>query len=650
MTKFSILTDSCGTCLRRAMRKNSAASQLKLMLLTLVALLFVGGSVTAQDDETVRVVEVLWGFDGRVVAGQFMPLSILVDNLSDQPIEATARLRCVSGMVNEVGGIAVQPVFLGPNSRRWVQFYPYLTDRNAMWYFDLQTEDDRFTFPEMSQPRAIFDRYRSENEEKQSLPAVILDPPGMVTRAPTTIKHMPEEIFPPYGTAMNGLYSLFMDHVPDWEAPRQEALLSWLKCGGRLYLLQDSNNQTLRFSGVLAALNEPFPEFTVGQGTVTRYDVQRSGLQIQMVTPAVTPSYLTERDADPVADFNQRPQNTRGSAESVDDDEMFSWLRELTQPDHSWPLIALLSLCYVGLIFPGCWLLSKKRTLHFLVTYGVIAGLALVFSLLFLVIGRRGYGESTSLHSLAVARCEDDTHWNSLQYNTLFVTGGDRYRIEEKNRQTLIGSGALDERVEAVSTSGNSASYVSRIPPFSSQAVMCRRRLTLDSWDLAIANIAQNGQDLTQLTMTFNDKFPVGSDVQYFIMHGKRIHTAKLSESSKQLSLANISESLQTFCTGEQEINDNLMLTPWGATRRTDRVEDPVQECYRKSLPKMVQRSLADDFVEDIRLFQLPPGKIRLLVYAPIPVSAELPVDTEANRGGRILYVREMDMQAVPAP
>ena len=38
-------------------------------------------TVIAQDSQQLRVVEVVWGFDGRVVTGQFMPLSILVDNL-----------------------------------------------------------------------------------------------------------------------------------------------------------------------------------------------------------------------------------------------------------------------------------------------------------------------------------------------------------------------------------------------------------------------------------------------------------------------------------------------------------------------------------------------------------------------------------------
>ncbi len=604
-----------------------------------VILLLCGQSAMAQQNQQVRVVETIWGFDGRVVPGQFMPLSILIDNLSDQPIEATAQLRRVTGMVNEVGGLSVQPVFLGPNSRRWVQFYPYIADQSASWHFTLQTEDKTYTFDPMDQPRAVFSRNRADNEPDQSLPGVILDPPGMGTRSPTSIKHMPAEIFPPYATAMHGLYSLFLDHVPDWEAPRQEALLSWLKSGGRLHLLLDANNETLRFSGILAALNEPFPEFSVGNGTVIRHDVQRSDLSIQIVTPAVTPPELKNTSADD-DDFNQTSQNRSGfrTSGTVDDEELFSWLRDLTQPDHSWILIFLLSLCYVGLIFPGCWILSKQRTLHFLVTYGAIAGLAAIFSLIFLFIGQRGYGESTSIHTLSVARAEDETHWSSIEYSTLFVTSGDRYATEETDRQTLMASGATSERVDAVMTSGNSASFISRIPPFSSQSILCRRRVTTDNWNLAISEIAQSGEDLSQLTMTFNDKFPLGDKIKYFVMHGKYIYTAIVIKEKNQLAIANNRTLLRTFCWPTEEIDFRTTMRP----QISNPNPDPIQECFEKSLPRLVARSFSEDFVNDLSRFQLPADKVRLLIYSPIPESLQLSVDTDVKRDGRILFVRDI--------
>ncbi len=624
----------------------------RMLSLLVAGLVFFSPPVSAQQKQQVRIVEVIWGFDGRVVTGQFMPLSILVDNLSDQPIEATAQLKRVAGMVNEVGGIAVQSVFLGPNSRRWVQFYPYISDRSATWYFDLRTEDQTYSFDPIDQPRSLLEQNIQDKEPDKTLSAVILDPQGMATRLPTTIKHMPAEIFPPYGTATSGLYALFLDHVPDWETPRQEALLSWLKSGGHLHLLLDSNSQTLRFSGLLAPLNDPFPEFSVASGTVTRHDVQRAGLVSQIVTPAITPPDVTAAQTDEAAELARQAQMTSGfrNFNSYEDAEIFSSLRKITKPEHSWILIFLLSMCYVGLIFPGCWLLSKQRRFHFLVTYGAVAGLAVVFSLIFLIIGRRGYGEATSLHTLAIARAEGDSHWNALQYSTLFVTSGDRYVMEEKDRQTLLASGSAEERVDAVITSGNIASFVARIPPFSSQDVISRRRMMTKSWGLVLTELAQNADELTEMTWTFNENFPTGEETQYFAMHGNKIYTLKADAKKRQLVYAHMLTSLATFCQQQNDENIGVTFTPFGGPQysQPNKSETPQAECFRISLPRLMSRSLVDDFTIDPGTFRLPQGRIRVMVYAPLPLEWDMPVATEVRRGGRILYVMDMPLQTGP--
>ncbi len=621
-----------------------------ILLLGFAAASLLAPVVMAQDSQQLRVVEVVWGFDGRVVTGQFMPLSILVDNLSDQPVEATARLRRITGALIEVGGISIQPVFIGPNSRRWIQFYPYILGNSATWHFDLQTEEKTYTFDSMDQPRAIYDRNRDSQEAQLSLPAVILDPQGLATKSPTTVKHMPAEIFPPYATAMHGLHALFLDHVPDWEAPRQQALLSWLKSGGQLHLMKDGNNQTLSFSGALAPLNEPFPEFPVGNGTVIRHDFQRDGLSLQVVTPAVTPPGSNMNSPEKEPSFNQvgTASHTAQEDATVNDDELLMWMRELTQPDHAWILIFFLSMCYVGLIFPGCWILSKRR-LHFLVTYGAIAGLAVVFSLIFLFIGQRGYGETTSMHMLAVARAEDATHWSSLEYRTLFVTSGDLYKLDDKDRQTLLASGAADERADALMTAGNSASVIARVPPFSSQSMIFRRRLTLDDWNLTITDVAQSGSELTALNLSFNEKFPLHKENKYFAIHGKRIHTLKADDAKKQLTYAGGGSLLTTFCTPVQELNNGfpVVITARGriGPDGNDVQNDPVEECFSKSLLKLVARSAADDFYSDLKRFELPEGRVRILIYAPIPAVQDMTVSADVKREGRILYVRDFPMQ-----
>lgn len=74
-------------------------------------------SALGQVTPKIRIADKIWGFDGRVMNGQFMPLSIELDNLSDEPIEAQATLRSITGMLRETGGTATQPIFLSPHSR-----------------------------------------------------------------------------------------------------------------------------------------------------------------------------------------------------------------------------------------------------------------------------------------------------------------------------------------------------------------------------------------------------------------------------------------------------------------------------------------------------------------------------------------------------
>ena len=620
-----------------------------LQLCVLLLTLFHTVPVLAQATQQVRIADKIWGFDGRVMNGQFMPLSIELDNLSDEPIEAEATLRSVAGMIRETGGTATQSVFLGPHSRRWVQFYPYIVGMTSSWRFELRTENETFTFDPIDQPRSVVDSNALQMKDAdQSLPAVILDRPDALIKIPATIKHMPEEIFPPYSTATHGLYALFMDHVPDWETPRQEAMLSWLKAGGRLHLLHDQNDQTLRFSGPLAALNEPFDEFHVGSGSVTRHEIQRAQLSKDIVASVVTTQGLSKTDLDEIAEYEKQTGSGFGYGTSVtDDDDLFYELRQLTQPKHMWWLIFLLSLCYVGLIFPGCWVLSRQRTLHFLVTYGSIAGLAAFFSLMFLFIGRRGYGESTSQHSAAIARAEDDTHCSLLQLTTLFVTAGNTYSITDKDHQTLLASGSSEESVEARITSGNTASFVSRIPPYSSQALRSRRRIVNDNWNLAVTSLSQQGDELKDLTIAFGEKFPNDPLVEGLIIHGRHLHYTQIDRQRGRLSLASRRELLRTYCAQTHSYMGGASILGGGSMLQTyeeleDVPKDPVEACFKRMLPNLVRRSLVDDFIQDVGKFRLPDDRVRLLVYAPMPENQHLLVDADLRRTGRILYVRDL--------
>ncbi|MGB0742261.1 MAG: hypothetical protein ACPGXX_19490, partial [Planctomycetaceae bacterium] len=55
--------------------------------------------VVAQQTADVRVVQTIWGLDGRVVRREFQPLSILLDNLTGDSVEGRLVLRQYQGLV-----------------------------------------------------------------------------------------------------------------------------------------------------------------------------------------------------------------------------------------------------------------------------------------------------------------------------------------------------------------------------------------------------------------------------------------------------------------------------------------------------------------------------------------------------------------------
>ena len=619
-----------------------------------------------------------WGFDNRVVVGHFMPLSILLDNLSSDPVEGELSLRLVTGMLREGGGTLVQPLFIDAQSRRWVTFYPYVSGITGSWRLTLKTTDGEvIELDEIEQGRSIFlNEQGNQSAGGVLMPAVILDPSGMATRSPTTIKHMPSEVFPPYSTATTALAVLFLDHVPDWETPRQSALLGWLKRGGRLHLLLDQNNQQLQFSGILAPLNEPFDEFEVESGIVYRHNFQREALSEQMVKTVTELQKRDITDPEELADIERATQyGMLFQTGAVDDNDLFDMLRERTQPDHAWWLLFLLSMAYVGLIFPGCWLLSKQPRLHFSATYGAIIGLATLFSLFFIAIGRRGYGETTVVHTLGVARAEDATNWHVFGYDNLFVIDGDRYRIEEKDHESLMAAEAGSDITDAQVTSGNIASFVTRIPPFSSQAVLSQRRLSLPDWQLHVKGIGQSNDVLTSLTIGFGSSFPADDPeppkplitrekqvadsfgqvqtpapgfwhrVKCYAIYGRTVHDLQVNRTTNELTLSNVRMKVSQF-SNPGDIRGQFSRSPFGGMGYEDIEDNPLEECYRRALPMLFRRMLLDSFIPRPAEFSVPDGRVRLLVYAPVPKAMELPTSVEAQRIGRLLFVRDLPLNS----
>ncbi|MEY2726317.1 MAG: hypothetical protein RLZZ458_2184 [Planctomycetota bacterium] len=602
----------------------------------------------AQDTSTkaqVRVVDVIWGFDGRVSAGHFQPLSLLLDNLSGEVIEGRVLIRLNAGGSGEQrGAIHEQPIYVGARSRRWVQFYPYIPEVPELWDVYLETEAGRLDLQSLDPPRLAADASRARlmgsgsagkagSTEPEALPAVFLVPERNQDRFPTSVKHMPAEIFPPYSTATGGLFAIYLDHVPDWEEPRQQAFLSWLRGGGRLHLLLDSNRRELQFSGILSVLNEPMPEFRLSSGRVKREDVQRHELSEDRVRAVVQPA-RSERE--PAVEQQQAFQVSGIGSEWWDllnDEDLFARLRQVVEPQHAWPIIALLSLLYVGALYPGIWRYSSQTNHRPLQTIGAVLLLSGVFSLMFLWLGRRGYGETQSVLTYMVAAAEDEEHWDCLQFSQLFATDGGSFELKSEGQQALLAAGTRLERSEGLIQAGNSAYLRTRLAPYSTESMTVRRRLRLPDWKAGVAIREVAGGSLSRLQLRLGPDFPFADNPVCLAMVGKNIYTLSLNRAAGTAVMTGTGTALENWLA--QHSGVDLSVFSW-QTQSADE-EAATEEQKLRSMLLRRGFGVKNLLVGDVRIDD---DSVLLVVQTKLPESFRLGWSPDVPEDGQVLFMK----------
>ena len=125
------------------------------------------------------------------------------------------------------------------------------------------------------------------------------------------------------------------------------------------------------------------------------------------------------------------------------------------------------------------------------------------------------------------------------------------------------------------------------------------------------------------------------------MIHERRLHRKKIDRALGQISIVHPRQLLRSFCSPSYDHMNGIVI-PQEFVVDEKKTQSLVEECFKNMLPDLVRRSLVEDCVRDVAGFRLPDDRIRLLVYASMPDSQQLDVDTEVSRVGRILYVRDL--------
>lgn len=420
-----------------------------------------------------------WGFDGRATPRTFNLLTLGVQNLSNEPFEGTLRCRrLLTATGGWTGAELLQNIYVGPLTVRIVQFYPYMLDEGEEW--------------EIRWGDGLEDAFVTERPQLTGGARVMFNDPIKNSGIQQGLKGFLESWFPVNVVATDALRLAVLDHAPRWEATRRDVFRDWLFRGGVLHVLKDAGG---KYPEV------PVPELNVeprparfGAGRIYWHDRTRDELNRPYIYETM---YSTSRDLVAVVDrqgasFDIDPTSTEFIRR---DDEFYEayaeWdsdrliptrLKEFLRPNHEWPMIYLLAGVYLLMLFPGGYLLVRSRIDY---RYSLLALILVVagFSWVFSVMGARGYGESTSTSSVAIARQLPDGYWDVEQWNSLFVTSGGDYSVAAAGEFPIISTVENVERVAGFIENGRDGHLAVDMPPFTYRTFATRSQVPLGRFE-----------------------------------------------------------------------------------------------------------------------------------------------------------------------
>ena len=346
------------------------------------------------------------------------------------------------------------------------------------------------------------------------------------------VPRMDETLFPANPAACDGLRAVVLDHAPAWGEVRRDSFLTWLNAGGTVHLLPGPDGEPPRFRGSLAVLNDPAATFDVGRGRVLRRAQRREEFtaplaeRLLLEDPAVPPLTVEDRTfaqtrADRVGRFPLDYDPNRI------EDEVLTTLRRMVRPEHSWGLIHVLCLAYVAALFPGVFLVGRERR-GYPATLALLIGVTVAFGWGLRSVGRRGYGESLSVRTTALANALPDGRTEVAQWSDAFVTDGGDYALTVPGGPVLLSTAQDQEPVKGAIQTGTDGRLTVDVPPFSSRAFVAKnvRDDPAPAIELLVASVGRNddgtGDRLRNFRLELSDD--LRGTFRLLAVHGRRCY------------------------------------------------------------------------------------------------------------------------------
>lgn len=552
------------------------------LLLTLTAGLLLSVLPVAADAQLQVEGKPRWGFDGFVRANEFNLFTAELFNNSDKPWQGEIRLQAQVGIGPADIPIVQPDLLIEPYGRRRLQFPVFIsemTDFTLHW------------------GRRGVDFLRIDEPVRSEAPAVVQLVAGEAFRS--GVKGIPtfdENDFPPSAAGLTGLGTVVLDHVPRWTETQSRAFRDWLHSGGTLHLYEEVVGRFPEFSGLLSDLNRPGDGFPLGGGRVVRH----AGTAAGATAPASPAQPVTTRHHDWHAAAN-----------------LFSLLKELTRPDHNWALIYLMAIAYLLLLFPGCWLLGRRRG-DYRLTYGAILAIVFLFSVGFRTVGARGYGEETSIHSAALVRPTADGRAIVTQWSNLFVTAGGTYEVSHPLEGNVYSSGQANEAVRGAALNRPYGKVFADVPSFSSRSLVNTGVLAGFRWspdvepfEVEVVEMDASAGELKKLSVKFKG-IPPEQVLEVGVVQGRN-YFALAADSEGLFQLQHVAQNLDLV------LNHDAWSANVGVWN--NQADDPQRlgELLNKLRPALIAWDLGLTGETQRLAFSLPNDQVRLYLFAELP-------------------------------
>jgi len=547
-----------------------------------------------------QLVDVEWGFDDAVTPGGFNPVVLHVQNVSGRPIEAVLTLQRSMGAGSEIGAAIVKPVYLMPGQVRAAPFVVYISEYDSQW---------RLSWGRRPSQRTDVPRY----SQKTGPVTVLLQRDDSPARRGLRLPMVRASRFPATLAATDGLAMVLLAEDPGLDLTRAEALVDFVKAGGTVALVRGPADRYPTFNGRLRELSSPLDVHPLGRGHVVKLDATIADLSNAAKVDQLNLGNLTT--------------NPNHSDQTAVIREAFG---DLVAVDHNWILIYLVAIGFVLLIGPVHWLTTLRR-LDWRLSLGLLLGVVAVTTLVFDLVGRRGVGESTVVHSIGIAKQMEPGVYDVTQHLHLFVAAGGQYPITHASNRNVYSAGQVWEKVPAMIRDGRPGMMQIDIPLYSARGLMHRAKMEGPAFE---AKAVAMPEDEGFLKIAVPDDLPTPILKAWAVRDGEH-HELQQREG---LWVADMRSGPANVADGQAA--QAMTYNTWGHPRDNRpievRREEKIEQLGKQLLGQLVNRDAV--MRRNPWLGATENGRLHLRLLAPAPDAMKLPTDLYPQQHSYLLY------------